>query len=178
MRYFNSLHYVDAQIARAVGALKQRGLLENTLVFICGDHGEEFNECGNMGHNAREFNRYQAHTVMVARVPGAVSRRVTRLTSHVDIAATVLDAAGVQNPPSDYCQGVPFTSDTGPDFVFVASWDLAAVVEEGKLSAYGLKAYNAFDVDVTDLDGKPLPEGETSGHHLGEVLHRMTEFMK
>jgi len=178
MRYYNSLHYVDSEIARAVGALKERGLLDNTLVFICGDHGEEFNECGNLGHNARGFNRYQAQTLMVAHVPGAAPRRVTRLTNHIDIAATVLDAAGCLNPPSDYCQGVPFTSDTGPEFVFVASWDLAAVVEEGVISAYGLKAYNAVDSDVTDLDGRPLPEGKTPGPHLGEVLRRMTEFMK
>ena len=113
-RFYNSLHYVDSQIERVVGALEKRGLLDNTLVFICGDHGEEFNECGYMGHNARGFNRYQAQTIMVARVPGAEPKRLTRLTSNVDIAATVLDAAGVLNPPSDYCQGVPLTSDTGP----------------------------------------------------------------
>ena len=178
MRYRNSLHYVDSEIARAMGALKERGLLDNTLVFICGDHGEEFNECGNLGHNAREFNRYQVQTIMVAHVPGAAPRRLNRLTSHVDIAATILDAAGCLNPPSDHCQGVPFTSDAGPEFVFVASWDLGAVVEEGVISAYGLKGYNAVDSDVTDLDGRPPPEGKTPGPHLGKVLRRMTEFMK
>ncbi|MHC4251266.1 MAG: sulfatase-like hydrolase/transferase [Planctomycetota bacterium] len=178
MRYYNSLHYVDSQVARAVGALEERGLLDDTLVFICGDHGEEFNEGGNLGHNARGFNRYQAQTIMVAHVPGAAPKRVTRLTSNLDIAATVLDAAGVVNPPSDYCQGVPLTSETGPEFVFVASWDVGAVVEDGRIATYGLKAYNAFGADVTDLDGRPLPEGEASGRHLGEVLRRMTEFMK
>ena len=178
MRYYNSLHYVDSQIARAVGALEERGLLDDTLVFICGDHGEEFNECGNLGHNARGFNRYQAQTIMVAHVPGAAPKRVTRLTSNVDIAATVLGAAGARNPPSDYCQGVPLTSETGPEFVFVASWDIGAIVEDGRISAYGLKAYNAFDADVTDLDGRPIPGGEASGRRLGEVLVRMTEFMK
>lgn len=178
MRFRNSLHYVDSQIARAVGALEERGLLDDTLVFICGDHGEEFNECGYLGHNAGKFNRYQAQTVMVAHVPGAAPQRVTRLTSHVDIAATVLGAAGVLNPPSDYCQGVPLTSETGPAFVFVASWDKGAVIEDGRISTYGLKAYNAFAADVTDLDGGPTPEGEASARHLGEVLMRLTEFMK
>ncbi len=178
MRYWNSLHYVDSQVARAVGALEKRGLMDDTLVFICGDHGEEFNECGYMGHNARGFNRFQAQTIMVAHVPGAEPRRVTRLTSNLDIAATVLDAAGAVNPPSDYCQGVPLTSATGPEFVFVASWDLAAVVEDGKIAAYGLKGYNAFDTEDTDLDGRPLPEGTAPAGHVGEVLKRMTEFMR
>ncbi|MHC5055186.1 MAG: sulfatase-like hydrolase/transferase [Planctomycetota bacterium] len=178
MRYYNSLHYVDSQVARAVGALEERGLMDDTLVFICGDHGEEFNEGGNLGHNARGFNRYQAQTIMVAHVPGAAPKRVTRLTSNLDIAATVLDAAGVVNSTSDYCQGVPLTSETGPEFVFVASWDVGAVVEDGTIATYGLKAYNAFGADVTDLDGRPLPGGEASGRHLGEVLRRMTEFMK
>jgi hypothetical protein len=178
MRYWNSLHYVDSQVARAVGALEERGLMDDTLVFICGDHGEEFNECGYMGHNARGFNRYQAQTIMAAHVPGAGARRVTRLTSNLDIAATVLDAAGAVNPPSDYCQGVPLTSETGPEFLFVASWDVGAVVVDGKIAVYGLKGYNAFDTEDTDLDGRPLPEGTPPAGHIGEVLKRMTEFMR
>ena len=57
-RYRNSLHYVDAQIDRALQALEERGLMENTFVFIVGDHGEEFGELGLSGREAATFSAH------------------------------------------------------------------------------------------------------------------------
>ena len=96
-RYRNSLHYVDAEIHRALQTLEDRGLLDNTLVFIVGDHGEAFNELGLFGHDSA-FDRYQTKTLCVASIPGEAPRHIQRTTSHEDVPSTILTYMGVENP--------------------------------------------------------------------------------
>jgi membrane-anchored protein YejM (alkaline phosphatase superfamily) len=173
-RYLNALHYVDAQVARAIGALEERGMLENTLVFVCGDHGEEFNEAGHLGHTSA-FTRHQTQTLMVAHIPGAGRRAIGRLTSHLDVVPTIMEAIGCTNAPRDYAQGVPLTRDDGPSYVFVAGWDEGAVVDDRSIAVYGLKPYNAFRSDAYDLEYRPLSDQSNEPvSHRGRLLEVVT----
>ncbi len=50
-RYLNSIHYSDDAIGQVVAMLKARGLFENTIIAVTGDHGEAFGEHpGNYAH--------------------------------------------------------------------------------------------------------------------------------
>jgi membrane-anchored protein YejM (alkaline phosphatase superfamily) len=179
-RFKNSLHYIDSHLERALRALEVRGLMDDTLVFIAGDHGEEFCELGLFGHNST-FHRYQAKTVMVARIPGEAPRRVKRLTSHVDVVPTVFAYMGVRNPVQDYAQGTPLTSAEGPDYVLVAGWDEAAIVDAQTITRFGLETYNA-GIAVTDHDYRLLPDQRAArterAERLREVLGEMCRFVK
>src|SRR6185295_774632 len=42
--YDGGIAYLDTEIRNLVGSLRARGLFENTLVIITGDHGETFGE--------------------------------------------------------------------------------------------------------------------------------------
>ena len=75
---------MDAEIHRALQTLEDRGLLDNTLVFIVGDHGEAFNELGLFGHDSA-FDRYQTKTLCVASIPGKAPRHVQRVTVALDM---------------------------------------------------------------------------------------------
>jgi membrane-anchored protein YejM (alkaline phosphatase superfamily) len=154
-RYKNSLHYVDAELGRVLTALQDRGLATNTLVFVMGDHGEEFRECGLFGHDS-SFSPWQTKTLMVARIPGEPPRKISRLTSHLDVPPTILTYMGVENPLSDYTQGLPLTSTQDPPFVYVASWDTAAIVSHETTTMFGLEAYK-IETTVFDQRYAPLP---------------------
>lgn len=176
-RFKNSLHYIDSQIARVVEALERSGLMDSTLVFITGDHGEEFNELGAHGHNGT-FDRYQTRTVMVAHVPGQAPREVTRITSHLDVVPTVFSFMGVMNPASDYTQGSPMTDPAGPPYAVVASWDSAALVTENATVVFGTETTNA-GFDVFDADYQPIPASRGPGRAvLLDVVRRMHEFSR
>ena len=179
-RYHNSLHYIDAQIGRALATLEQAGMLTNTIVFIAGDHGEEFGECGMFGHDS-SFNRYQTKTVAVGHVPGAPAQHVTNWTSHVDLPATVLDYIGVENPPGDYTQGQPLTADRQRPYLIIASWEIAAAVAPAATITVGLAAYNAETV-IADTNNIPLPNQRQAlaarQDCLVSVLHDMKQFTK
>lgn len=179
-RYRNSLHYVDAQIDRVLRCLENRGLLDNTLVFITGDHGEAFGELGLFGHDSA-FDRYQAQTLFVAHIPGQAPRHVRRLTSHEDVPATVLTLMGVSNPLSDFSQGLSLLSDSPRLSVFVASWGVSAIVDTNSITSFGLEAYNA-ETTVLDTNDVPLAnQRDALRAHQGEllaVLEAMRQFNK
>jgi choline-sulfatase len=63
-------------------------------VILTGDHGEAFGEHGMFFHG-REIWDEIMHVPLIFAVPGAPPRRITRRVSHVDIAPTLLDLAGL-----------------------------------------------------------------------------------
>jgi len=103
-RYINASHYLDSQFERVFQYLECEGLLESTIVLITGDHGEEFMEKGHWGHNAG-FSEEQVRTPMIIHLPGVEARSFSRLSSHMDMIATILPYLGVKNPISDYSLG-------------------------------------------------------------------------
>jgi membrane-anchored protein YejM (alkaline phosphatase superfamily) len=157
LRYQNSLHYIDELLQRIFDDLKRRGLEENTIVIIAGDHGEEFGELGYLGHN-NSFDRYQTHTIMVASLPGQGARRLTRLSSHLDFVPTIMQAMGATNPISDYSQGVPLTDDQPQPFTVATSYSTAAIIELDGVTEFGTETHRA-GFTLRDIDYKIIAEG-------------------
>lgn len=179
-RYRNSLHYEDEQIGRALQALDDQGLMDNTLVFIAGDHGEAFNELGLFGHDSA-FDRYQTKTLFIANIPGETPRHIQRMTSHEDVPSTILTYMGAQNPLADYTQGLPLTTNATRPFVLIASWGTAAIVNTNSIIQFGLEAYNGATT-VMDTNDIPLPnQRQTLTAQRAELLaglEAMRQFMK
>jgi arylsulfatase A-like enzyme len=92
--YDDCLGYLDAQIGRLFDELANRGLLENTLVVITSDHGEELGEHGLFGHG-RSLYGQEAHVPLVLLQPGGPRGRVVSdPVSLRDLPATLLDLLG------------------------------------------------------------------------------------
>jgi membrane-anchored protein YejM (alkaline phosphatase superfamily) len=120
-RYANSAHSIDVQIGRVLTYLEQNGLLENTIVIVTGDHGEEFMERGFWGHNS-SFVEYQTHTPMVVWKPGMAPAKIDRLSNHVDIATTLLQELGAPADAHDYSLGRNLFDDSERPFIVVSDW--------------------------------------------------------
>src|SRR5947209_1278910 len=88
-RYRNAVHYADSLVGTMLDALARRGVLDDTIVLVTGDHGEEFNEHGYWGHNGA-FTPEQVHVPLVLHLPGIPAGRHAGLTSHHDLPATLL----------------------------------------------------------------------------------------
>ena len=101
-RYRNSLLYGDASLGTLIEGLRSRGLAENTLWVVFGDHGEAFGQHeGNYGHT---FFLYEEniHVPLVIAAPGTIDKQVRsrEVVSLVDLAPTVLDFLGMTLPDS------------------------------------------------------------------------------
>jgi arylsulfatase A-like enzyme/tetratricopeptide (TPR) repeat protein len=96
--YAGGIAYVDAWIGRVIARLRERGLYDNTLVVIVGDHGESLGEHGERTHS---YFAYQAtlHVPLVIRAPGIGSAHAVEQTVNlVDIMPTALSVLGLERP--------------------------------------------------------------------------------
>ena len=107
-QYKNAVYFNDGLIDKILTSLKQQGLLENTLIILTGDHGQELNDSHQnyWGHNSN-FTDYQTKVPFV--IYDASRPQPTTYTyriSHHDAAPTILqEVYGCTNPPSDYALG-------------------------------------------------------------------------
>jgi hypothetical protein len=127
-RYLNACHHLDSQLARVFDYLESHGLLDSTIVIVTGDHGEEFMEKGRWGH-ASAFSEEQTRVPLVLYVPGQPPADVERMTSHLDLPATILGLLGVANPPSEYSLGNDLLHGPERSFTVVSGWDDLAYVD-------------------------------------------------
>ncbi|HEX7881060.1 MAG TPA: sulfatase-like hydrolase/transferase [Candidatus Eisenbacteria bacterium] len=105
--YRNAIHYVDELVGRLLGRMDEMGVLENTIVIITSDHGEEFddNHASYWGH-CGNFTEFQTRVPMIIHVPWKEPRVVMARTSHVDIPPTILqEGFGLGTEAGDYSNG-------------------------------------------------------------------------
>lgn len=93
--YRNACHFVDEQIGRVLDDLEAHDDFASSIVIVTGDHGEEFQERGQMTH-AAVLNDFQGRTVLWMHLPfgGSARRQIDVPTTHMDIVPTILQALG------------------------------------------------------------------------------------
>jgi glucan phosphoethanolaminetransferase (alkaline phosphatase superfamily) len=102
-QYRNALHYGDVSLGALIEGLRARGLEENTVWVIYGDHGEAFRQHeGNYGHTFFLYDE-NIHVPFLIAAPGLLrgQERVRKVVSLVDTAPTILDLMGIA-PPKNY----------------------------------------------------------------------------
>ncbi len=128
-RYINSVHHLDMQWGRIFEYLKQHQLLDNTIVVLAGDHGEEFMEHGFWGHNST-FVDQQVRTPLVIYAPNMKPLVSNQLTSHMDVVPTIMPLLGVTNPSSDYATGYNLLAGEKRNHTYISDWDKIAYVDD------------------------------------------------
>jgi arylsulfatase A-like enzyme len=94
--YSRAAAYVDHWIADALEALDQRGILDQTLVIVTADHGENFGEHGLIGHGFG-VNEALVNVPLVAAGPGAPDPAGT--LSLAELPWVIASAAGIEDHP-------------------------------------------------------------------------------
>jgi len=102
--YAAEAEYNDREIGRLLDYLKQKGLMDNTIIVFMSDHGEELSEHGMVGHINYLYTQ-SIQVPLIIRDPDSDHKalRVDRLARIVDIAPTILDMVGLHKPT--YMQG-------------------------------------------------------------------------
>lgn len=93
--YDGAISYLDAKIEELVSCLRQREMLDETVVIITSDHGDNFGDHGLMGH---ELGLYDSllRIPLIIRYPPLfpAGRRVTEQVQLLDIFTTILEILG------------------------------------------------------------------------------------
>lgn len=94
--YDGSIAYLDAHLRYLLHELETAGALDNTVVVIAADHGEELGENGIWGH-AAGLATQSVHVPLILWGPGIPEGvRVTEPVSLRNIAQTMADLAGIE----------------------------------------------------------------------------------
>ena len=88
--YVASIRYMDDWLGRLLERLQRAGMLDNTLVIVAADHGENFGEGGLITHGLSLDNRL-IHVPFVVAGPGAEGVRLTSLAELPRIVAEVAE---------------------------------------------------------------------------------------
>ncbi|MHA1310665.1 MAG: sulfatase [Candidatus Helarchaeota archaeon] len=105
--YDSEIRYVDDNIKEFFGVLKKEYnyLLENSVVFITADHGDEFNERGSFGHNAKLYDELLRVPLILSsdylkEKKGLKNKEIYSLINMRDFAPTILDLLDITPNPS------------------------------------------------------------------------------
>jgi len=101
--YDACVHDVDAEVGALLDALAARGLLDETIVVVTADHGEEFFDHGGFGHG-HSLHRELLHVPLIVRAPDRLpaGRRVATQVRLIDVVPTLqelLDLAPAVDAP-------------------------------------------------------------------------------
>jgi sulfatase-like protein len=185
--YAGSIRALDDWLGFVLEGLDDSGLLDETLVIVTSDHGENFGEDGLMGH-AFSLDDRLLHVPLVAA--GPVDFAASETYSLAALPRLIADAVGVANHP--WGDGLPpngvavaqFDPPTGPDDPRVdqalAEWGLgpeaiprittelnSATDGRYKLLVAGDRE-EVYDLERDPLEGSPLDPAE-----LGPEVERL-----
>jgi len=108
--YDNGISYTDHVFGEFMERMKSAGLLENTIVVLFSDHGEEFGEHDGMTHGISLYNE-SLHVPFIVRMPGGQNggARVSRPIGLTDLFPTIVDLMGFDyEPPQIATNLTPF----------------------------------------------------------------------
>lgn len=129
-RYKNSAYWQDVLIGRVIQTLEKAGRLDNTVVIVTSDHGEEFNDSklNYWGHNGN-FSAAQIKIPLVVYWPGMPTQVKDYRTTAYDVSATLMKRVlDVQNPLDDFTVGKDLFDASKREVFFVGSYNEDAVV--------------------------------------------------
>lgn len=127
-RYAGEVSYTDAQVGRVLDDLRERGLLDRTIVIITADHGEAFGEqhahVKDKGHGANLYDATQ-HVPLIIRAAAGRGKVIGEQVELTDVAPTALVLAGIEPPAgfvgkplNELLEGRRYSHSLRPAFAF------------------------------------------------------------
>jgi arylsulfatase A-like enzyme/Tfp pilus assembly protein PilF len=97
--YDGEIAYVDSAMGKLFEQLDKHGLLEETMIAVAADHGESLGAHGENTHGVFLYDE-TLHVPLMIKLPlnRAAGARIESRVGLVDIAPTLLEAAGVSIP--------------------------------------------------------------------------------
>ncbi|MCQ2351991.1 MAG: sulfatase-like hydrolase/transferase [Victivallaceae bacterium] len=172
--YRNCSNWMDFILDDCLQKLSETDALQNTIVILTGDHGQEANETrtNSWAHNSN-YTRYQIQTPMVIWGISGKKGVYSHVTTHMDVPVTLLRAMGCENPPSDFSTGKDLFDSSNRGTVVLSSYLNRGIFVDGKI----LDITRSGASRSYDMDGKSVPSNCTR-ENLQDALEQMKRYAR
>ncbi|HFQ5370508.1 TPA: DUF3413 domain-containing protein [Vibrio vulnificus] len=178
-RYKTSVRYVDSMATKVLDKLKESGDLENTLVIITGDHGQEMNDnkLNFWGHNSN-FTDAQVNVPFAIFGPGVDAVKMQwsseALTSHQDVVPTLMKHyLGVTNDVKDYSVGEDLLGDAVKrDWIISSNYSGYAIITDDNI----LEVSGGGQYQFMDKTNRQLKDQQPNFTYLQQALEQISRF--
>lgn len=178
--YKNAIYYNDKLFGEIVEELKKKGLYDNSIILFTSDHGKEFFEFGNLGHNT-SFSYPQVKVPFILKLPKGEFREINKLSSHTDFVPTLMSYIGVKNPASDYSNGKNLLDKSfNRDYIFTANWNNNAIINSNYTYVFSNLPNKLFKNEIRDniKYEKQSKDKRVNSKTLLSVINENKQFFK
>ncbi|MCU8163537.1 DUF3413 domain-containing protein [Vibrio vulnificus] len=178
-RYKTSVRYVDSMATKVLDKLNESGDLENTVVIITGDHGQEMNDnkLNFWGHNSN-FTDAQVNVPFAIFGPGVDAAKMQwsteALTSHQDVVPTLMKHyLGVTNDVKDYSVGEDLLGDAVKrDWIISSNYSGYAIITDDNI----LEVSGGGQYQFMDKTNRQLKDQQPNFTYLQQALEQISRF--
>lgn len=180
-RYLNAVNFVDGQVGRILNHVgSDERLKHNTYIVITSDHGEEFYDHGFFGHISA-FTPEQIHVPMILSGPNIRPGVNDALSSHYDIAPTIVNLLQPSVASESYSFGHSLLSHSKRDHVVSCAWENCAIYDQSQWLIFGVEDYNMRKIELRNKDYQLLDlsfdEDTTIYTRLAKILDEGSQFL-
>ncbi len=189
LTYDASISELDVLFRELIAALEKRGVLDDTVVVLVGDHGEHLGEHHMLDH---QYSIYQGlvHVPLVLRYPRVVDPGRSRApVAGYDVFPTLLELCGIDPPPGNASTAVSLLApredrwrlaESGSHYVYPMwtakkrhpEWD-STPFERGLTGFVAERAKlirsTKGEVELYDLDADPLEANDLAATRPDEA---------
>lgn len=151
--YAAEVEQIDYEVGQVVSALRDQGLLENTVIVFTSDHGDYLGDHDLIGKGT--FYEGSIHIPLIVRPAGGIAAQtVDNLAALTDLTATLLAWAGLPRPAYMDSQPLPGLGlpDSDPREALVGMTANGWMLYDGR---WKLCKYATGDVHLFDLAQDP-----------------------
>jgi len=143
-KYLDQIEYMDNEVGLLLEDLEKKGMRHNTIIIFIGDNGR----CNIRGKGY--VYEPGLHLPLIVNWPAGITggKKDTRLVASVDVAATILETAGVELPSYMTAKSI-ITEDKNPrDYIYSSRdlWD--EILEQSR--AITTKKFRYIKNNITD----------------------------
>jgi len=156
--YLNAVHYTDDVIREIIEGFRARGLVDNTVFLIVGDHGEAFGEHGGRQHDLILWEE-GLHAFGLLYGPSYIQAgtHITGYRSHLDLVPTVADLLGLTPTTGEFLGTSLLKPAPLNRRQFYSCWfkRRCLALRDGPLKViyhYDLQPMQVFDTDADPFD--------------------------
>ena len=192
--YYGLVTRLDSLLGDIFEALKRHGLLENTLIIYTADHGEQIGEKGLWWKQTFYEDSVKVPAIISWPAQLPTGMRINRVTSQLDLNATMLDLAGapplpassgrsllpvIDNPESDQWQDIAYSEYcTEPGDTSHSNGDQTWQHRMVRKNEWKLNYYHNMPSQLFNLIDDPDEMNDLSGStEHADIVRDMTELV-